>query len=157
MDRALTFDAAAPASTSRDFRADRHGPRKKPGLRRRAVAIAGAIVIGTLASPPSAASEPSTRLIRCGEESCLEVSGRRADPATAVRINGRVVPVEGKHGWRVRLPIETVRQWSAPYARTIEVSLAEPEARDEAVSAVDLPIGLLGGVTELSSLVVSVR
>jgi hypothetical protein len=104
-----------------------------------------------------AASEPSTKLVRCGDESCLQISGRRADPATTVRINGHVVPVEGEHGWQVRLPVETIRQWSVPYARTIEVSLHEPEARDETISSVDLPIGLLGGVTELASLVVRVR
>jgi hypothetical protein len=104
-----------------------------------------------------AASEPSTKLVRCGDDSCLQISGRRSDPATIVRINGHVVPVEGEHGWRVHLPVETIRQWSVPYARTIEVSLHEPEARDETIRSVDLPIGLLGGVTELASLVVRVR
>ena len=104
-----------------------------------------------------AASEPTTRLIRCGEQSCLQINGRRGDPAATVSINGHDVPVEGEHSWRVRLPVEVVRQWSTPYARTIEVSLHDPETQRETIASVDLPIGLLGGVTELASLVISVR
>lgn len=120
------------------------------------MASIGAIIIGSLTSP-AAASEPSTRLIRCEEQSCLQVSGRRDDPAAIVRINGHVVPVEGKRSWRVRLPIEVVRQWSIPHARTIEVSLHDPATQRETVASVDLPIGLLGGVTNLAALVISVR
>jgi hypothetical protein len=126
-------------------------------LRERALASIGAIIVGSLASPAMATSEPSTRLIRCGEQSCLQISGRRGDPAAIVSINGHAVPVEGEHSWRVRLPVDVVRQWSVPYARTIEVSLHDPETQRETNSSVDLPIGLLGGVTELASLVISVR
>lgn len=157
MDRTPAFDAVALTNASRILGPDRHRTTKGCGFRKRALAFAGTIFFGSLASPSMAASEPSTRLVRCGDDSCLQISGRRSDPATIVRINGHVVPVEGEHGWRVRLPVETIRQWSVPYARTIEVSLHEPEARDEAISSVDLPIGLLGGVTELASLVVRVR
>jgi hypothetical protein len=93
-----------------------------------------------------AASRPATRLVSCQSESCLLVSGHRDDPAAIVRINGHAVPVEGKRDWRARLPLSAVRQWSAPYARTIEISV--PGAQTSA----DLPIGLLGHVTDLSSL-----
>lgn len=123
----------------------------------RALASLGAIVVGSFAPPAMAASEPSTRLIRCGEQSCLQISGRRGDPAAIVNINGHVVPVQGEHSWRVRLPVEVVRQWSVPYARTIKVSLQDPETLRETNANVDLPIGLLGGVTDLASLVISVR
>jgi hypothetical protein len=121
------------------------------------LASIGATVIGSLASPAAAASEPSTRLVRCGEQSCLQISGSRGDPAAIISINGHVVPVEGEHSWRVRLPVEVVREWSVPYARTIEVSLHDSETQRETNASVDLPIGLLGGVTDLASLVVSVR
>ena len=126
-------------------------------MRRWAFALIGAAMIGSLASPATAASEPSTKLIRCAEQSCLQISGRRENPTAIVCINGHVVPVEGEHSWRVRLPLEAVREWSAPHARTIEVSLQDPETRRETVASVDLPIGLLGGTTDLASLVISVR
>jgi len=126
-------------------------------LRKRALPSIGAMLVGSLASPPAVAAEPSTRLIRCGEQSCLQISGRRDDPAAIISINGHAVPVEGEHGWRVRLPVEVVRQWSAPYARTIEVSLHGPDAQRAIVASVDLPIGLLGGMTDLAAVVISVR
>jgi hypothetical protein len=121
------------------------------------LALIGAIIIGGLASPATAASEPSTRLIRCGEQSCLLISGRREDPAAIISINGHKVLVEGEQRWRVRLPMDVVRQWSAPYARTIEVSMRDPDAQRETIASVDLPVGLLGGTTDLASLVISVR
>jgi hypothetical protein len=157
MVRKFTVDVVAASSGSPGPRAGRHRPAGRWGLRKRAAALAGAIVLGSLASPGAAASEPSTRLVRCGDESCLQISGRRSDPAAIVRINGHAVPVEGRHDWRARLPVDLIRQWSAPYARTIEISLREPEAQHETISSADLPIGLLGGVTELASLVIRVR
>jgi hypothetical protein len=117
----------------------------------------GATVIASLASPAMAASGPSTRLVTCQSGSCLLVSGHRDDAASVVRINGHAVPVEGKHNWRVRLPLETVREWSAPFARTVDVALLDPKISRETATQADLPIGLLGHATNLASLVVSVR
>ena len=156
MDRTSIFNAVLPGRASR-APPERHQPAWRCGLRRRALASIGATIIGSLASPATAASEPSARLIRCGEQSCLRISGRRDDPAAIISINGHVVPVEGEHSWRVCLPVEVVRQWSAPYARTIEVSLHGPETRRETIASVALPIGLLGGMTDVASLVISVR
>lgn len=133
---------------------------KRVGVRRfnkNAVALTGAIAMLGLSSPAMAASEPSTRLVSCGEQSCLLVSGHREDPDSIVSINGQVVSVEGERGWRVRVPVETVREWSAPFARTIEVSLRNPETQAEAVASVALPIGMLGGTTDLATLVISAR
>jgi hypothetical protein len=121
---------------------DRHSSAGGRGVRKEALASISAVVV---------------RLIRCGEQSCLQISGRRGDPAAIVRINGHAVPVEGEHSWRARLPVEVMREWSAPHARTIEVSLQDPETRRETVASADLPIGLLGGTTDLASLVISVR
>ena len=156
MDRTPIFNAVFPGHAS-PVPPDRHRQAGGRGLRKRAFASIGTIIIGCLPSPAMAASELTTRLIRCGEQSCLQINGRRGDPAATVSINGHDVPFEGEHSWRVRLPVEVVRQWSAPYARTIEVSLHDTETQREAIASVDLPIGLLGGVTDLASLVISAR
>lgn len=111
----------------------------------------GLILAGGFAAPALAASGPATRLVECGPESCLFVSGRRGHAASPVSINGHEVAVEGGRKWRAQVPVETVREWSEPYARTITVSVAgvEREAR--------LPIGLLGSVKNLAMLVVRVK
>lgn len=134
--------------------------RMRSGWRRscaRAVASIGAIVIAGSVSPATAASGPRAWLIDCGDQSCLQISGRRDDPDAIVSINGQAVPVEGERTWRVSLPLDRVRQLSLPYARTIEVSLHDPETRRATIAEVELPIGLLGGTTDLASLVINVR
>ncbi len=117
-------------------------------------ALAAAVALIGIASPALAASGPSTKLIRCGSESCLLVSGHRDDPSSIVSINDHEVTAEGKRSWRVLLPLETVREWSSPHARTIEVSLRDGQAEAEEVASADLPIGLLGHAVDLASLVV---
>ncbi|BBC73937.1 conserved hypothetical protein [Altererythrobacter sp. B11] len=132
----------------------KHGIHHALNARRRfapGLALAGAAALLGLASPAAAEPQPSTRLVRCGEASCLRVTGYRDDAAATVRINGYAVSAAGERRWEVDLPLETVRNWSAPHARSIEVSLGEAEA----ASQVALPIGLLGGVTDLAALVVS--
>lgn len=115
-----------------------------------AFALATILMTG-IASPASAATQPSTRLVECGSESCLLVSGRRNDTGAVVSIAGRAVQVEGGRKWRVRLPVATVRAWSEPFARTIEVSTAGV-AEDA-----DLPIGLLGRAENLAMVIVRVK
>lgn len=111
----------------------------------------GAMVAAGIAAPAMAASEPDTRLVECRAGSCLLVSGHRDDAASAVVINGHPVPVEGARRWRAVVPVDTLRLWSAPYARTITVSVADTEAE------VSLPIGLLGHAKDLAMLVVRVK
>lgn len=113
--------------------------------------LTGAAFTAAFASPAMAASEASTRLVSCGAESCLLVSGHRADAGSPVLINGRQVTVEGQNRWRVRVPVDAVREWSPPYARTITVSV-----HDSSTEA-DLPIGLLGHVTDLATLTIRVK
>ena len=72
-----------------------------------------------------------------------------------VSINGRAIAVEGKRKWQARLPVQTVRYWSAPRARTIEVMLYNPRTQDLSYERPDLPIGLMGHI-DLALLVVSV-
>lgn len=104
-----------------------------------------------LAAPAFAESTPRTRLVECRSTSCLLISGSREDNASGVSINGHAVPVKGGRKWQVLLPVDTVRAWSAPSARTIMVSVAE--GTDEA----DLPIGLLGQSSDLAMLVVRAK
>ena len=125
---------------------------KRLAPRARQAAVVGLALAGMSAAPARAADEPSTRLVKCGAQSCLQVSGHRANPASAVRINGRLVHVEGENGWKTRLPLETLREWTAPQARTIKVSLHDTADRASSVEHVDLPIGLLGNSANLGSL-----
>lgn len=134
---------------------DRNGKGRR--FHQRALALAGALLLGSLASPAIAAPEPSAKLVRCGAESCLRVAGYRDDPTAIVSINGHVVPVEGERRWKADLPVAVVREWSAANARTIDVSLAGPEAQRETVTRVNLPIGLLADATVLAALEINVR
>lgn len=124
--------------------------------RERILALA-AILAAALSSPAYAATEPRTRLVACKAGSCLLVTGHRANAASAVSINGRTVPAEGARKWRVRVPVDTVREWSAPFARTVTISVVDAETRTDATAEVDLPIGLLGQVENLALLVVSAK
>ena len=118
-----------------------------------AVILAG---LAGLSSPARAATEPRTRVVACETGSCLLVTGRRTNAASMVSINGRAVSAEGARNWRVRVPVDTVRKWSAPFARTIVVSVVDAGTRTDATAEVDLPIGLLGQVENLT-LVVSAK
>jgi hypothetical protein len=115
-----------------------------------------AVLGATFASPASAAAEPKTRLVDCEAGSCLLVTGRRTHAASRVIINGHPVSVEGASQWRVSLPVTTLREWCAPYARTITVSVADATTRSEVSAEADLPIGLLGHV-DVAMLVVRVK
>jgi hypothetical protein len=122
---------------------------RAPTLALAAIAAAG------LASPALAGSEPSTRVVQCRSGSCLQVSGHRDDAAASVSLNGHAVVVEGARNWRVLVPVQTVREWSEPRARTITVAVADTPARTEAEA--DLPIGLLGHSENLAVLYISTK
>lgn len=131
-------------------------PTSCKSLGKMAFALA-ALACAGVASPAMAASEPVTKLVRCGAKSCLRISGQRHDTTAVVRINDHAVAVQGTQGWQVHLPVETVRQWSAPFARTIEVALVEPATQRQTIAHVDLPIGMLGVETGMDLVMVSVR
>ena len=116
-----------------------------------------ALVTMVIATPALAASAPSTRLVACEAGNCLLVTGHRANAASAVRINGHAVPTTGMRNWKVSLPVETVRQWSAPFARTISVEIVDTKTRNAASAEARLPIGLLGHADDLAMLVISVK
>ena len=125
-------------------------------MNRMMLAFAGAVAVVTLASPNAAAAEPRTKLVRCGEQSCLRITGHRDDPTSVVSINGHAVAAEGERKWTVDLPVEIVRAWSIPNARTIEVSLGGAQGQHPPISSIDLPIGLLADQTALAALVITV-
>lgn len=101
-----------------------------------------------LAQPDGA---PSLRVVECGAESCLRLSGHRADAGAPVKINGHDIAVTGQHHWTARVPVAKLRHWSAPYAPSILVSVANEE------HSTRLPVGLLGTRGDLAMLVVSVK
>lgn len=103
------------------------------------------------AAPAHAGNAPKTRLVDCGAQSCLLVTGQRADVSQKVSINGHIVETTGVRKWRARVPVATVRGWSAPYARTVTVAVSDVsyDAR--------LPVGMLGQPSDLAMLVVRVK
>jgi len=131
-------------------------PRSRVHITALAAILGAGLVVG-FSSPACAAAEPKTRLVGCEAGSCLLVTGRRANAASAVNINGRLVSAEGAHKWRVRVPVATVRAWSDPFARTIMVSVVDAGSRTGATAEVDLPIGMLGQAEELASLVITAK
>lgn len=125
-------------------------------LRNRLVGPAIAAFAVTCASTAIAAPEPKTRLVSCGSESCLLVTGHRKSADSLVSINNRLVTVEGGRAWHIRVPLVAVRELTSPYARSIEVTVAQANGHEEWSEDASLPIGLLGH-KNLATLVVSAR
>jgi hypothetical protein len=123
----------------------------------RRLALAFAPLLAACLATPALADAPATRLVSCGAQSCLLVTGHRDDAAAGVLINGHAVEVEGKRSWQVRLPVSTVRDWSVPFARTIEVSYHDAAGETDTSRKARLPIGLLGHVPDLASLVITLH
>jgi len=127
--------------------------RAGPAGKRRVLAL-GTALCGALLAMPVGAKDAESRLVRCGAASCLQLTGYRDNPDAEVLVNGRSVAVEGERRWQVHMPLETLRDYADPHARSIEVSVGEQAAR-EGVDRVKLPIGLLGNTTGLDSIVVT--
>ena len=122
----------------------------------RSAGVGFALVIATAATPVNA--RPATaRLISCDAGNCVLVRGHRSTSQAVIRINDRVVEAEGGRSWRVRLPVAIVEDWSAPFARTLRVSVTDPAESGHRTEMVRLPVGLLGHNLELASLVVRAR
>lgn len=120
----------------------------------RFTSIAAASLLAVLIATPATACDgaaPRTKLVECGSQSCLVVSGHRADAGSKVLINGHEVAAKGHHRWQARLPVSTVRAWSAPHARTVSVAV------DDTVQDTRLPVGLLAPSGNLAMLIVSVK
>jgi hypothetical protein len=133
----------------------RSGSRRWNGFAR--VLVAASAVVGFSATGAVAAPRQNARLVSCAPTDCLLVSGRRADADLPVFINGHLVQAQGGRHWKVLLPVETVRAWSMPGARSIDVTTSAEVAGNSVTSAVKLPVGMLGSITELASLVILAR
>ena len=106
-----------------------------------------------LGAKPSSA--PRAKLVHCGAQDCLKISGRRDSTSVIVRVNGELVLVEGGTRWRTKLPVARLRRMSPRFARTASVTLSNPLSSTETTYEIDLPIGLLGGTTPLAALEVT--
>lgn len=120
------------------------------------MSVMSRLVIGLafVALPGLAAAEPSARLVHCGSDTCLRLSGNRADPAATVRIAGRVIPVEGAKAWRATLPLTAARDIVDRSGQTMTITLTDPRTGIEQSEAAMLPPGALGKPVELASLTV---
>ncbi len=110
-----------------------------------------------LCASAGVAAAPRARLVHCGADTCLRVTGRRAGPAVAVRIAGRTVPVQGGDAWRVTLPLSVARDGVDATGEVLTLTLADRRTGSEEVQSAILPPGALGGRVELASLVVRAR
>ena len=99
----------------------------------------------------------TTRLVTCGHDTCLLVTGSRQFRDDPVAINGHRVAVQGGRNWRLYLPMATVRAWSTPYARSLFIAEGTIVTSEGAGREVSLPIGLLGHTSDLAALEVRAR
>jgi hypothetical protein len=115
------------------------------------------VSVSALGQPALAEPHHKARLVSCDGGDCLLLSGTRGSSDAPVRVNGHLVGAEGGRGWKVLLPVQNVREWSLPGARSIAVTTQDPDSQDSVVNQVDLPIGMLGSITELAYLVIPQR
>ncbi len=125
--------------------------RRLPSLSEKIVLAFG---IATTTAPAYAASPPQARLVHCGQETCLRLSGHRPRSAVTVRIGGRDLAVDGGRRWRATIPLETARTWAISSGYSLVISLVDTQLGTEAKEEVILPPGALGQRVELATLVV---
>jgi hypothetical protein len=113
----------------------------------------------SLVTVTSAHAEQRTRarLVSCGENTCLRLSGYRASAAMVVRIGGHDLAVEGRRGWQATVPLDVARAWAITRNYALRVVLIDPAAGTEQIETVMLPPGSLGSHTEIASLTISAR
>ena len=109
------------------------------------------------AAPALAEPVTSARLVHCGADSCLRLTGYRPRATSVVRIGGQDLAVEGDRRWQATVPLATARRWPIARGYALRVVFADPEAGTERSETVPLPPGALGTRTEIASLVVHAR
>jgi hypothetical protein len=107
------------------------------------------------AVPAGAMAMPQARLVHCGGETCLRLSGHRLHPAVAVRVAGHDLTVKGGRSWNATVPLQTARDWANRAGDTLRLTLADARTGTETEDAVALPPGALGKRVELATLVIS--
>jgi len=105
-------------------------------------------------TPASMALAAQARLVRCGAETCLRVTGNRSSSAVAVRIAGQDLAVEGNRAWRVTVLLPTARDWPGALDGTLRLTLVDIATRIETAETAAVPPGALGRHVELATLIV---
>jgi hypothetical protein len=118
-------------------------------------ALAPAVGIALAATGAHAAPTSQSRLVHCGEQTCLRITGHRADAAVAVRIAGQDMAVEGGRSWRVTVPAQTARAWASASGSVLPITYRDARSGTERQGEVLLPPGALGRRIELATLLVS--
>lgn len=121
----------------------------------RPLSIGSLVLALGVVAPGGAAAATRARLVHCGGETCVEVSGKRPHAGVAVRIAGRAVRVAGATSWRATLPFSTARGGVDASGAMLMVTLVDPATGSEQVQTAMLPPGALGRPVELATLVVS--
>jgi hypothetical protein len=124
----------------------------------RAIRMALSLVCAlTMIAPAQAERQTRARLVSCGENNCLRLSGYRERADMVVRLGERDLAVEGDHAWQATVPLDVARAWPIARNYALRVVLVDPDAETERVETVMLPPGSLGSRTEIASLIVSAR
>jgi len=119
---------------------------------------AGLLLAGAVtAAPASAASAPKARLVHCGEQTCLRLSGHRSSRAVAIKVGEQPLAVQGGRSWRVTVPLETARRWPGASGPMLTLALIDRRTGSESTDRVELPPGALGRQVELATLMVYPR
>ncbi|WP_076073010.1 hypothetical protein [Sphingomonas montana] len=127
-------------------------------LRRFIVPFAGLFCALTMvAAPAQGARAMRARLVQCGPESCLRLSGYRPSATAVVRIGARALAVDGGRKWQATVPLTVARTWPIARGYALRVVVADPDTLTERSERVLLPPGALGSRNEIASLVVSAR
>ena len=100
--------------------------------------------LAMVATPGSTFAAPRTRLVHCGDATCLRISGRRPHAAVAVRVAGHTLRVEGKRAWRATVSLATARGWAGTRDGTLPVTLIDVRTGSESTELAMLPPGALG-------------
>ena len=113
--------------------------------------LAGACIAAGSATPALATQ---ARLVHCGTDTCLRLSGRRAHPEVAVQVAERDLQVEGGRRWRADVPLAAARLWQGVARDRLTVTLADARTGSRRSETVLLPPGAFAGRIELAELVI---
>ncbi len=111
----------------------------------------------TIALPAHAEHAPQGRLVHCGQDTCLRLSGRRQRPEVVIEVGGQDLAVTGRRDWVVTIPLWRARQWVQSFGDPLTLTDFDPQSNAVRTTKVLLPPGALGRHVELASLVVRAR
>jgi hypothetical protein len=122
-----------------------------PSIQRtiRSVVVMG---LALAATPGPAMAASRARLVHCGDQTCLRVSGHRSDAALMIRIGEQLVAVEGDRAWHATVPLSTARGGANASLDTLTLTMTDRNTGVETVDMVALPPGALGRRVELATL-----